>query len=131
MPPDDNRVKLLLIDDSRDFQLLVKTYLEGSAFYCIAASDSVQATSIALRDKPQLILLDMGLPGGSGLILLDRLRTNINTNGIPTIVATAQTKPGLESMVRAKGAVGFLQKPIEKKVLLDALQRALEQSGGI
>jgi CheY-like chemotaxis protein len=80
--------------------------------------DTVQATGIALREKPRLILTDIGLPGGSGLILLDRLRANVHTNGIPTIVVTAQTKPGLEAMVRAKGAVAFLQKPIEKKVLL-------------
>jgi putative two-component system response regulator len=89
--------------------------LEGSAFSCVAAMDAVQATSIALRQKPQLILLDIGLPGGSGLVLLDRLRTNIHTNAIPTIVVTAQTKPGLEAMVRAKGAVGFIQKPIGKE----------------
>lgn len=131
MSSDDGRIKLLLVDDSRDFQLLVKTYLEGSGFSCVTALDAVQATSIALKQTPRLILLDIGLPGGSGLVLLDRLRTNVHTNSIPVIVATAQTKPGLDAMVRAKGAVEYLQKPIEKKVLLDTLQRVLEQTGGV
>ena len=119
-------VKLLLIDDSLDFQLLIKRFLEGSGLTCSMAADTVQATTIALREQPDIILLDIGLPGGGGLLLLDRLRTNLHTREIPIVVVTAQTTTGLEAQVRAKGATGFLQKPFDKKILLDLMQQVLD-----
>lgn len=118
-------IKLLIIDDSVDFQLLIKTYLEDFGIFCLAARDVVQATSAAVREQPNLILLDIGLPGGGGLLLLERLRANLRTSKIPVIVITAQTAPELESRVRSQGAEAFLHKPIEKKVLIDTLHRVL------
>jgi CheY-like chemotaxis protein len=76
-----------------------------------------------------MILLDIGLPGGGGLLLLDRLRSNVYTNHIPIIIVAAQTTPGLEAKARTKGAVAFLRKPIEKKWLLNTLHDVLAQSG--
>ncbi len=68
-----------------------------------------------------MILLDISLPGGGELLLLDRLRSNVYTNPIPVIIATAHTTPGLEAKARGKGAVAFLNKPFEKQALLDTL----------
>lgn len=59
-------IKLLIIDDSMDFHLLIKTLLEDYGVSCVAATDVVQATSTAVREQPNLILLDIGLPGGGG-----------------------------------------------------------------
>jgi Response regulator containing CheY-like receiver, AAA-type ATPase, and DNA-binding domains len=128
MPALAGRVNLLVIDDSPDFQVLIKTYLLGSSLSCLCAADSIQATGIALRQKVHVILLDIGLPGGDGLMLLDRLRANTRTRAIPIIVATAQSTPGLEAKARAKGAVAFLQKPIDKQILLETLQQVLQES---
>ncbi|MCC2642161.1 MAG: uncharacterized protein K0S45_2574 [Nitrospira sp.] len=122
------RTTLLVIDDSPDFQVLIKTYLQGSNLSCLSAADSIQATGIALRQKPHVILLDIGLPGGDGLMLLDRLRINARTSPIPIIVTTAQTTYGLEAKARAKGAAAFLQKPIDRQKLLDTLQQVLQKS---
>ena len=118
-------VKLLIIDDSLDFQLLIKTYLEDYGIVCLAATDVVQATSAAVREQPSLILLDIGLPGGGGLLLLERLRANLRTAKIPVIVITAQTDPELEAKVRSQGAEEFLHKPLQKEVLIDTLRRVL------
>ncbi|MGC3972811.1 MAG: response regulator [Nitrospira sp.] len=118
-------LKLLLIDDSLDFQLLVTTYLKDCGITCLFATDAVQATSTAVREQPDLILLDIGLPGGGGLLLLERLRANLRTAKIPVVVITAQTTPGLESQVRSQGAEEFLHKPLEKEVLIDTLRRVL------
>lgn len=64
MPQPVRPIKVLVIDDSLDFYLLIKTYLEESGIRCLAATDVVQATSTAVREQPNLILLDIGLPGG-------------------------------------------------------------------
>ena len=109
MPGPATRIRLLIIDDSADFQLLVKTFLQDTNFFCLSAGDALQATGIAVREKPRVILLDIGLPGGDGVLLLESLRANTHTKTIPIIVATSQTAPGLEAKVRAKGAAAFLQ----------------------
>jgi DNA-binding response OmpR family regulator len=120
--------RILIIDDSRDFQALIKAYLQESGWTCLSASDSLQAMGMAVRDKPALIVLDIGLPGGDGLMLLDRLRANSHTCAIPIIVATGQTSAGLEDKARAKGATAFLQKPFEKQILLETLEAVLRES---
>lgn len=122
------RLRLLIIDDSADFQLLVKTFLQDTNFFCLSAGDALQATGIAVREKPRVIILDIGLPGGDGVLLLERLRANTHTKTLPIIVATSQTAPGLEAKVRAKGAAAFLKKPIDKQILLETLQRVLQES---
>ncbi len=121
------RIRLLIIDDSPDFQILIKTFLQGTEFACLSAADALQATGIAVREKPRVMLLDIGLPGGSGLLLLERLRANAHTQAIPIIVATSQTTPGLEAKVRAKGATAYLQKPIDKQILLETLHHVLQE----
>jgi len=123
--PQLSRMKLLVIDDSSDFQLLIQTYLAECGVRCLAATDVVQATSTAVREQPNLILLDIGLPGGGGLLLLDRLKANLRTTKIPVIVVTAQTTPGLEAKARSQGAEAFLLKPIQKDALIDTIQRVL------
>ena len=127
-PAPTARTRLLIIDDSLDFQLLIKTFLKGTNFLCISAPDGLQAMGTALREKPRVILLDIGLPGGDGLLLLGRLRTNAHTQAIPIIVATGRTSLGLETKARAKGATAFLKKPIDKQILLETLQQVLQES---
>ena len=127
-PAPITRHRLLIIDDSLDFQLLVKTFLQGTNFLCISAPDGLQAMGTALREKPRVILLDIGLPGGDGLLVLERLRTNTHTQATPIIVVTGRTSLGLETNVRAKGAAAFLKKPIEKQILLETLQQVLQES---
>jgi DNA-binding response OmpR family regulator len=128
MPGLATRIRLLIIDDSADFQLLVKTFLRDTNFFCLSAGDALQATGIAVREKPRIILLDIGLPGGDGVLLLDRLRANTHTHAIPIVVATAQASLNLEAKVLGKGAAAFLNKPISQKILLETLQRVLEES---
>lgn len=110
--------KILIVDDSQEFQLLVKTFLAEEPYLLLSAGDPLQATGSALRDKPSLIVLDIGLPGGDGWMLLDRLKSNAFTRTIPVVVVTGQTKPGLADKARIKGAAAFLPKPVEKQTLL-------------
>lgn len=120
--------RILVIDDSQDFQILMQNYLHGTRWSFLCAGDVLQATGMAVRDKPKLILLDIGLPGGDGFMLLDRLHANARTRSIPIIVTTAQTAAGLEARAKVKGAQGFLQKPFDKQKLLETLESVLRES---
>ena len=117
--------KILIVDDSPEFQLLVRSFLAEEPYLILSAGDPLQATGSALRDNPSLIVVDIGLPGGDGWILLDRLKSNPFTRNIPVVVVTGQTKQGLEEKSRTKGAVAFLTKPIEKQALLSTVTHIL------
>ncbi|NOS79561.1 MAG: response regulator [Nitrospira sp.] len=119
------RTKILVVDDSSDFQLFMKAFLDEEHYAVLSSRDTLQATGIALRDKPALIVLDLGLPGGDGWMLLDRLKTNILTKHIPIVIVTGQTKTDLEHKSRSKGAAGFFSKPLDKNAFIGALTAIL------
>ncbi len=119
------RTKILVVDDSPDFQLLIKAFVPADEYQVLTAGDTLQATGSALRDKPELIVIDIGLPGGDGWLLLDRLRANSHTRHIPIIVVTGQSSPGLAEKAQAKGAATFLSKPIDKPGFLSALRQCV------
>lgn len=103
----------------------MKTLLAEENYAVLSSGDTLQATGIALRDKPALIVLDFGLPGGDGWVLLDRLKSNILTKHIPIVIVTGQTKIGLEEKSKSKGAAGFLNKPVEKDTFINTINALL------
>ena len=118
-------IKILVINDSVDFHLLIESYLEDFGIFCLAETDVVQGIATAIREQPDLILFDIDLPGGGGLLFLDRLRATLPISNIPVIVVTAQTDPGIQATARAQSAVAVLDKPIKKEDLIDALRQVL------
>lgn len=119
------RTKILIVDDSQDFQLFVKAFLPEESYLVLSAGDTLQATGSAIREKPSLIVVDIGLPGGDGWMLLDRLKANALTKHIPVVVVTGQTKIGLEEKSKSKGAAGFLSKPVEKDTFVNTINALL------
>ncbi len=81
--------------------------------------------TVATREKPDAILLDLGLPGGDGFVVLERLRSLGSTIGIPVIVVSAREPMSNRPLAIQAGASAFLQKPVKTDELLSALQRAL------
>lgn len=120
-----SRTTLLIVDDSPDFQMLMKAFVTGQDYRVLTACDTLQATSLALREKPHIIIIDIGLPGGDGWLLLDRLKSNSHTQHIPIVVVTGQSTPGLADKAQAVGAAGFLSKPIEKDTFLATVHHVL------
>jgi CheY-like chemotaxis protein len=85
----------------------------------------LQAISVALKERPDaIILLDLGLPGGNGLIVLQSLHSNTSLGGIPVIIVTAEDPQVAEGRTIEAGAVAFLQKPVDHDKLIAAVQQA-------
>jgi two-component system cell cycle response regulator len=80
---------------------------------------------LARKHQPDLVLLDISLPGGNGLMVAERLQNGAMTAGIPVIVLTASRQPGLRANALALGAVAFFEKPYDAHQLLAAIARAL------
>jgi FixJ family two-component response regulator len=123
---DPGKPTVLIVDDDQVVTQQLVSLLRAAGYPSISTLDPVQGFMAAQRERPGLILLDVNLPAGGGLRLLDRLLKATTTQLIPVIVITASEDQTLEGQVRTKGAVGFLRKPIEAEKLLAAIATALK-----
>ncbi len=116
---------ILIIDDHADTRLLVSTRLKKHQYDTAFAADALQAIAIARQVKPDAIVLDLALPGGNGLLVLDRLKTNTALGGIPVIILTSDESPESEVKGLEAGAAAFLHKPVQEDALLAAVECAV------
>jgi CheY-like chemotaxis protein len=117
--------KILIVEDDQDTRQLLKLRLESQGYETAFAADAVGAISVAREQKPDLILLDMGLPGGDGVVVMERLKTFPALESIPVIVVSAREPTTTQARAAEAGAQAYIQKPIDVLALLDAIRRTL------
>lgn len=117
--------KLLLVDDDRDLQQSLGIRLRASGFQVAIAGDAVQAISAVRRESPDLVLLDIGLPGGDGYLVLERLRAMSGSAVLPVIVLSARDPELHEKKMLDSGADAFFQKPADNAALLTKVRELL------
>ena len=107
------KTRILIADDSR-FQLeLFRSALEEKGFEITVAQDALQAGMFALRTLPDAIILDLSMPGGSGIQVLQRLKRSAKTKSIPVVIATASEDVELQKVAASLGATQFFHKPVD------------------
>ena len=116
-------MKILVADDDPVHIQLVSSRLRGSGFEITVARDAMQALMLAVRGKPDAILLDINMPGGTGIQALKQLKANSSTFTIPVIVVSGSDDPNLLQQLRTLGAEDFLRKPFDFSELLGRLHR--------
>ena len=121
--------KILIVDDEMDIVRVVTIRLRAAGYEVVSACDGVTATQTAMREVPDLIILDIGLPGGDGYKIAERLSKNVKTMGTPIIFLTARTSPEDMKKAMAAGAFAFLMKPFETAELLEAISQGLVSVG--
>jgi CheY-like chemotaxis protein len=117
--------KILIADDSRFQRQVLASCLTTKKFEIIFAVDALQTWMMALRSSPDLILLDINMPGGTGIEVLKRLRVSTKTQQIPVIVISGEQNPDIESVARELGAANFLHKPVDEKNLSKFVEHLL------
>jgi len=118
---------ILCIEDESGIQDLLKLVLEGSGYRVTLASNGTDGLKLAQTRKPDLILLDLMLPGLSGLVVCRQLKNDPGTAGIPLVMVTAKTQAadivlGLES-----GADDYITKPFDPDVLSARVRAVLRR----
>lgn len=119
--------RILVIDDDAMLRTCVVRYLEAFGHSTITAEDGLNGERIAQSESPDLILLDMRMPGRSGLSTLTALRASAATSEIPVIMLSG-CDDDLDAARRA-GAVQVLLKPFSSRELEDAVARAIAAAG--
>jgi len=116
--------KVLVVDDEEDFAKALRIRLKANGYDVVLAHDSIQAIMMANQEKPDLILLDIMIPGGDGFSVTERLKQAEATRPIPIIFLTGV--PGGEGRAYKSGVSGYIMKPYNPEELLETIHKALE-----
>ena len=120
--------KILLIEDERLHRITAAKILSDSGYKVIIAEDGCQGFDFALEYRPSVIILDLGLPAGGGLMVLKRMKDSVYTRNIPVIVLTAMQNQKYKSEVLDVGVEAFLEKPCPENILLSTIQEVLKKT---
>jgi DNA-binding response OmpR family regulator len=123
-----DKPKILIVDDDPDLRRALKIRLRANHYDTVQASDGYSAISVAQKEKPSLIILDLGLPAGDGYVVLERLRDSDSLSSIPVIVLTARDPQSNEQKTLQAGAAAFFQKPADNNELLDVIRATLPKA---
>jgi len=128
-----HKKSILIIEDDINFANFLKYLIEESGYNAIVANDSAQANRILLKQQPDLITLDLVLPGETGIKLFRRLRSSQNWKDIPIIIITGVDSATNKEIsyksflkgVKLKPPEAYIEKPIEQQRLLNAIEKII------
>ena len=116
--------KVLIVEDDRHIAKALAVRLRAAGLEVVMAGDALSGLDMALRLQPDLVLLDIGLPAGSGLKVAERIQTLL-PKLTPIIFLTASRRPGLREQALRLDPVDYFEKPYDAEKLMEAVQRAL------
>jgi CheY-like chemotaxis protein len=130
------RPLVLVVDDEKSLVLIAQRVLQKEGFDVITAFDGIEGLKRAQENLPDVIVLDIVMPGMNGYGVCQKLQGNQNTCGIPVIFLSVKgtvdekkgaTNEGLREINEAfdRGATDFLNKPVTARELIDAINKAL------
>ena len=114
--------KVLIIDDERMLSSTTKLLFQKQGIEAIVAVNGQQGIEMAGLDKPDMILLDIMMPGMNGWKVLHLLKENSDTRDIPVVIFTATDFVVSDLTLRQRGAVAVLRKPFHLKELLSVVE---------
>jgi DNA-binding response OmpR family regulator len=119
--------KILIIDDDKALVALLTHTLRGAGYQVLAAVDPVQGLMSAKREAPALVILDLVMPAGGGMPVLERLSFGGSAR---VVVMTASSDPKLEGEAKSHGAAGFVKKPVDPSALRALVDELLGPPAG-
>src|SRR6478609_3412893 len=117
--------RILVIDDEAAIRDSLKMTLEYEGYEFLAAATGQEGLALAERDTPDLVVLDVKMPGMDGIEVLDRLRAM--NEALPVIVISGHGTIGTAVEATKKGAFDFIEKPFASERVLVSLRNALDQ----
>lgn len=123
--------KVLVVDDESAIRDMLRMALELAGFQCMEAENIHDAHCLIVDERPDLVLLDWMLPGGSGIELLRRLKREDLTQDLPVIMLTAKTTEDNLIQGLEVGADDYITKPFAPRELIARINALLRRSRGV
>jgi two-component system cell cycle response regulator DivK len=117
--------RILIVEDNDKNLKLVRDVLQAKGYQTLEAGTAEDGLAIARGQAPDLILMDIQLPGMGGIEALKALRANPATAALPVVAITASVMQQDRQEIMRAGFDGFIEKPISLRGLLDAVQKAI------
>ena len=119
-------MKILVVEDDRSIQMVLELVLTRmSKCQVLVASEGRQGLAMIQEQKPDVVLLDLMLPGMDGFEICQRAKAEEATRHIPIIFLTAQPQPSSVARAMALGAAGYIVKPFDPIKIIDQINEAL------
>ncbi len=120
--------KILIVDDEKDIVKMLNYNLKKEGYRTVDAHDGEDALDLAVREHPDLIILDLMLPGIDGLEVCKQLKKEVKTSLIPVIMLTAKTQETDKIVGLELGADDYVSKPFSLKELIARIKAVLRRS---
>ena len=117
--------RILVIEDTEDNRQIIRDLLSSAGYEMIEAVDGIEGVAVAERERPDLILMDIQLPGVSGLEVTKWIKEDAELCSIPIIAVTAFAMRGDEETFRQGGCDGYIAKPISVDKFLEVVEQFL------
>ena len=117
---DNKRMSILIVEDDHDFQNILCEFAQSKGYQVSIASTGHEALAKVTTDKPNAILLDLGLPDMDGMEVLEILKNDSNTQHIPIHIISGHDEI---SNSKDKGAIGYLKKPVTQETLSEVFNK--------
>lgn len=120
--------KVLLVEDDKSVSMALAYRMRALRYQVVTAADAVYAMTKAVDCKPDVVVLDINLPGGDGVMVAERMLQDSETSNIPVIFITASKKSTLRERANKLNPVAFLEKPFSSQELIDAIELSMEST---
>jgi CheY-like chemotaxis protein len=129
MISETGKPRVLVVDDDAAIRLVCTVNLELAGFEVLVAEDGLRGLEQAYDGGPDLVVLDVMMPGLDGFELAAKLRRDERTRSIPLLFVTGESAPESKARAHALGALDYLTKPFDPAALASLVADALARSG--
>ncbi len=123
--PENRGRRILVVEDNALNLELVRDILAAEGYEVLEAADGPTGVAVALAERPELILMDLQLPGLDGFQAAQQIRADPNLKDVPIVAVTAHAMKGDDDRARAAGCDGFIAKPIQVRDFVATVARYL------
>ncbi|MCU0665499.1 MAG: response regulator [Candidatus Omnitrophica bacterium] len=117
--------KILIIEDEVDVNAVLSKRLHAAGFQVLAALDAYQGLSSSIKERPDLIILDLMIPSGGGISVLKNLKLSSQTMSIPVVILSGMSDPQYKDIAKQEGAEVYVEKPYDWESLLGIIREVL------
>ena len=118
----EDGARVLIVEDDDDVRLMLSTFLGSKGYAVSSAGTATGGVSAACETRPDLIIMDLGLPDADGLSAARAIRSDARLAGVPVLVVTAYDTMQFRTEAVEAGCVGYMVKPVDPERLLETVK---------